>query len=295
MDPARAAVRVDSREPAAIGRRARLELVFRRRGDRTVLAHAYAEPPFHVGRLVDAGSFAHLVIVCSGPGVFAGDQFEQRVRVERGARVLLVSQSALQVHPSGMASPPACLDCSYEVDRNSVLDCFWDPLIPFAGARLRQRIALRVAAGGELFWSDAMMSGRAARGETWCFESMEHELRLTCRGSLQYLERYTLVPGAGSPSRPWVMGRANYLGTTIFYSPGATNGASLNQRARSASDVAEAAQHEILSIGDVQGGVDLLGPELIVARLMSRRGPPFAAARSRLRATLGRPEFRRAV
>jgi urease accessory protein UreH len=96
---------VDSRSLSDIGRVARLDLVFAFRRGRTVLAHAYAEPPFRVGRLLDAGSIAHLILVCSGPGIFTGDRLEQRVRVERGARVLLVSQAALQLHPAAACSP----------------------------------------------------------------------------------------------------------------------------------------------------------------------------------------------
>ena len=76
-----------------------MELVFACRRGRTVLAHAYAEPPLRVGRLLDTGPIAQMILVCCGPGVFAGDRLEQRVRVEPGARVLLVSQAALQVHP----------------------------------------------------------------------------------------------------------------------------------------------------------------------------------------------------
>ena len=59
---ARAAVRsmsdpaVDRRDAGEVGRHARLELVFAVRGGRTVLAHAYAEPPFRVGRVVRGGA-----------------------------------------------------------------------------------------------------------------------------------------------------------------------------------------------------------------------------------------------
>jgi urease accessory protein len=173
-----------------------MELVFAYRRGRTVLAHAYAEPPLRVGRLLDAGPIAQMILVCGGPGVFAGDRLEQRVRVEPGARVLLISQAALQVHP-GEATDPAALDSSYDVAPDGTLDCFWDPLIPFAGSRLRQRIALRVAEGGQLFWSDALMSGRAARGESWRFESIHHELRALALAAHRSATRCRRAPPAG--------------------------------------------------------------------------------------------------
>jgi urease accessory protein len=257
-----------------------MELVFACRRGRTVLAHAYAEPPLRVGRLFDTGPIAQMILVCCGPGIFAGDRLEQRVRVERGARVLLVSQAALQVHP-GEAASPAALDSFYDIEHGAMLDCFWDPLIPFAGSRLRQRIDVRVAEGGQLFWSDALMSGRVARGEAWHFDTLDHELRASVGGSLKYLERYALTPRSRDPLHPWRAARASYVGTTIVYADAAT-------AAR-----AEEAQERLGSIEGLRAGVDCPAPHLLVARLLAERGPQFVSARTVLRDVFDRPAFRR--
>jgi urease accessory protein UreH len=201
--------------------------------------------------------------------------------VERGASVLLVSQAALQVHPSA-AADPASLDSSYDVDDEATLDCFWDPLIPFAGARVRQRTEIRIAGTGQLFWSDALMSGRASRGEAWRFETLDHELRASIDGSLAYLERYALAPASRAVTHAWSAHRANYAGTTIVYAPAAT-------AAR-----AEEAQLRLGAIDGVRVGVDCLAPHLIVGRLLAETGPPFAAARAAWRGAFARPSLRRA-
>ena len=266
----------DTRATSDVGRVARLDLVFACRRGRTVLAHGYAEPPFRIGRLLDVGPIAQMILTCSGPGVFAGDRLQQRVRVERGARVLLVSQAALQLHPTA-AADPAWLDSHYEIEDDASLDCFWDPLIPFAGARLTQRIDVAIAAGGELGWSDALMSGRAGRGERWGFSSLNHQLRATVAGSLVYLERYDLAPAARGVTQAWTADRANYLGTTIVRSPVAT------------ALRAEAAHHRLRAIDGVQAGVDCLEPRLVVGRLLAESGPPFASARTVLREMFERP------
>jgi len=72
--------------------------------------------------------------------------------------VTLTSQSALQVHPSpdGITH----LQSSYHVDDGAHLHCHWHPLIPFADARIDQRIDVNIAGGGYLYWSDALMSCR---------------------------------------------------------------------------------------------------------------------------------------
>ena len=52
---------------ADVGRHARLELAFECRGGRTVLAHAYAEPPLRIGRTFDVDGAAYVILVAPGP------------------------------------------------------------------------------------------------------------------------------------------------------------------------------------------------------------------------------------
>jgi len=270
----------DVRPAAAIGREARLELVFESRRGRTVLAHAYAEPPFRVGRVYHAGGAAQLILGCTGPGVFAGDALRQDVRAARGARVVLLSQSALQIHPAA-AELPASIDHTYVVDDDAELQCQWDAVIPFAGARLVQRFAIDVAASGRLYWGDALMAGRVRRGEAWQFESLAHELRLRTCGALTYLERYTLVPArrrfdsprksgrlaqGGAVEQTWAAGRARYAATALVHHPRAT-----------------AAAAEVLQSAMTSGavaGVDLIAPQTIVGRIIAADGAAFSRARS---------------
>jgi urease accessory protein UreH len=210
-----------------------------------------------------------MIIVCSGPGVFAGDYLQQSVRVEPGACVLLGSQSALQAHPG--AGADARLHHRYVVADEGELHCHWDPLIPFANARLAHRVELDVAGGSRLYWSDALMSGRWARGEDWLFSELAHELHLRVDGSLKYLERYRLAPEQRDVTSGPIAGAARYLGTTLVHHAAATAGA------------AEALQNELDRMTDVRGGVDLVAPNVIAARLLGRHGARFRAARAALR------------
>jgi urease accessory protein len=261
----------DSRAPAAIGREARLELVFERRRGRTIIAHAYAEPPYRVGQSFAIDDAAYVIIVCAGPGVFGGDHLRQSIRVERGARVVLTSQSALQVHP-GAAS--AIVRHEYAVDDDAELHCHWDAVIPFAAAALVQHFDLALHPGGRLYWSDALMSGRASRGEAWRFHELAHTLRLRIGGALKYLERYRLSPADGSISRRWIADSSNYFATTLIHHPRAT------------SDEAETLQRRLETLTAARAAVDLLEPQLMIARVMTSEGPAFAAARAAIRSSV---------
>lgn len=269
--------RSDVRSPSAIGRAARLDLVFAVRGGRTTLAHAYAEPPFRIGRAFAIDTAAYVIVVCSGPGVFAGDTLEQSVRVERGARAVITSQSALQIHPAPAErladSPGAIIRQRYHVAEGAELHCHWDPVIPFAGATLVQQFDIDLHPTSRFYWSDALMSGRARRGEAWRFRALAHELRVrVCDapgGSLKYLERYHLMPEERGVTRPWIAGDAHYFATTLVHHRRLTPAA------------VEALHRQVWSGAHV--AVDLVEPPLMVARAMASDGAAFAAARADIR------------
>jgi urease accessory protein len=261
----------------------RLELTFERRGAKTVLARSYAEPPFRVGPAFDVDGAAYVIVVCTGPGVFGGDDLRQSIHVGRGARVVLTSQSALQVHPA-MDGATATIRQDIRIEGDGELVAEWDPVIPFAESRLDQRIAIDVAAGARLFWSDALMSGRAGRGESWRFASLAHELRLRIGGALAYLERYRLDADR-RPARPWRAGRADYTGTVLVAHPDAT------------SDAASRLQATLHAIGGLSSSaaVDSVQAGLLVARLLSASGPQFTAVREAARIHVLESVFLRAA
>lgn len=260
-------VSIDRRTIPEVGRSARLELVFTRREGQTVLAHGYAEPPLRVGRWFPEGGAAHMVLATSAPGVFGGDSVEQTITVEPDADVRLVSQSALQVHPSTDGSV-ARLKSSYHVAEGGRLHCRWDPVIPFSGARFDQRIEIQLAAGARFYWSDALMSGRLARGERWQFAALAHELKVFRGKQLQYLERYRIAPGDGvSCRRTWVAGEAGYFGTTLVARPVTVGDA-------------ERLHAELVALPGVQAAADVLNDGLLVVRLMASSGVAFRDARA---------------
>jgi urease accessory protein len=255
-----------------IGRHARLELAFERRRGRTVLAHSYAEPPFRVARTFDLDGAAYVILVCAGPGVFGGDALTTSVHVGRGARVVLASQAALQAHPSSSGgSAAAVLRHSYTVDDDGELHCEWDPLIPFAGARVDQQFDIRIAASARLYWSDAVMAGRVGRGEAWQFTSLAHELSLRIGARVAYLERYAIAPVDRAVERTWVAGGCTHFANGVIAHPGATR------------ETVERLQAHLGAAAGVVAGVDLVEPSLAAARIMASNGASFGTARASYR------------
>ena len=260
----------DERLPSVVGRHARLDLDFVYRNGRTVLAQAYAEPPFRVGRWFAEADGLHMILTSSAPGVFGHDHLQQIVRVGCGARVRLTSQSAMQVHPSP-DSATAHVQSSFHVEDGAQLHCDWHPLIPFEEARIDQRIDVNIAGGGCLYWSDALMSGRHARGERWTFASLAHEIAVSRDGSLEYLERYRIQSNELAVSRSWAAGDASYLGTTLV------SGRSIEP------GVAERLHAELGHLAGVRAAADRLDDRVLLVRLLSVSGTAFHEARRRIR------------
>lgn len=263
----------DDRLPADVGRRARLELVFGFRDGRTVLVDSYAEPPLRVGRCFENGRALHLILASSAPGIFGGDAIRQTIRLEPGAIVTLTSQSATQLHPAHSGAV-AAIESRYDVADGAELTCNWDPMIPFAGACIDQRIDINVARGGRLSWSDAMMGGRAGRGERWQFRVFDHELRLLRGGTLSYLERYRLDPSSACLSHPWAAADAEYVGTLVRAGHG------------DGSAVADLIHTTLAGIEEVRGSADVLDDDLLLVRIAATSGVAFRRARQALAGTL---------
>ena len=260
----------DQRSLSVVGRHARLDLVFLHRHGRTVLVEAYAEPPFRVGRCFPEGEGVHMILASSAPGAFGRDHLQQIVRIGSGAQVRLTSQAAMQVHPSPDAAT-AYLRSSYRVEDGARLHCDWHPLIPFAEARVDQRIDVSIDGDGNLYWSDAWMSGRQARGERWQFATLAHEIAVSREGSLEYLERYRIEPNEVDVSRPWVAGDASYLATILMTGRPIAPG------------VAERLHVELGRLAGVRVAADRLDDRVLLVRLLSDLAPAFHEARRLIR------------
>ncbi len=210
-----------------------------------------------------------MIMASSSPGVFGGDWLQQVIRVGPGAHVRLTSQSALQVHATPAAAV-ARITNTYHVEERARLHCHWDPLIPFADARLDQHFETHIAGTGSLYWSDALMTGRHACGERWRFAALAHELKVFRAGTLEYLERYRIEPHDARVTERWAASDTSYLGTAF------ASGIDVDEGA------AERLHAELTAIEGVSAAVERLERRMLLVRLMGQSGPPFHAARARV-------------
>ncbi|PYS29390.1 MAG: hypothetical protein DMG11_09140 [Acidobacteria bacterium] len=259
-----------------VGRRGRLNLIFSSRRGRTVIRDAYCEIPFKITRLHDSQSpeIAHLILMHSTAGLFGGDTTECTIHVESGARILITQQSATKAHPSG--GRRAIQTNRIRVEAGGELHIYYDPVIPFSGARVCQSTFIDVDEGARLYFWEGLMAGRIGRGEIWQFDEFSSETSLRLNGRPLYLDRFRLVPNDCPPSSEWMMGSARYLATGLCFD-------------EHASDFAERLH---LLLPSARAGIDTPAPGLAVARIVAVHGPEFHGYRSAF-ASLLNPEKRR--
>jgi urease accessory protein len=247
-----------------VGRRGRLNLIFGFRHGRTVIRDAYCEIPFKITRLHHShlSGIAHLILMHSTAGLFGGDTTECTIHVESGARILITQQSATKAHPS--CGRRAVQTNRIRVEAGGELHIYYDPVIPFSGARVCQTTCIDVEPGARLRFWESLMAGRIGRGEVWQFQEFSSETSLCVNGRPIHLDRFRLMPNENPPNTEWIMGNARYLATGLYFD-------------QCAGDFAERV-HMLLP--DAGVGIDTPTAGLAVARIVAARGPEFHRYRS---------------
>jgi urease accessory protein len=248
-----------------VGRRGRFDITIGLRNGQTAILDSYCEVPFKITRLqhTDLAGMPHLILMQSTAGLFSGDTIECAITVRSGARVLVTQQSATKAHPPAPQAPglPAVQTHSIHVESGAELRLYFDPVIPFAGARVEQRVTIDLEAGARLHFWEALMAGRIARGESWKFDEVSSETRLSIDGRLRYVDRYCLTPAKASVETRWSMRDAQYLGA----------GLCVHESAETFADELHGALPN--------AGVDTPAPHMLVARVAESDGVQFHRSR----------------
>jgi urease accessory protein len=150
------------------------------------------------------------------------------------------------------------------VEAGGELRIYYDPLIPFRGARVCQTTSIDVDPGARLHFWEGLMAGRIGRGEIWQFDEFSSETRLRVNGQLLYLDRFRLAQNQDPANSEWRMGNARYLATGLCFD-------------EHASRFAERLHQRLPGAGI---GIDVPAPGLAVVRIVAVHGPEFHRYRS---------------
>ena len=151
---------------------------------RTLLLTARAESPLRFLRPTFPGTTsATICLVTFGGGLVGGDEVELDIEVERGATLVVFTQSSTKVF---RGTSRQLLRAKVE----GTLVVLPDPVSAFAGARYTQRIDVALAGEGACVVLDGFTSGRAAFGDRWAMTTLD--LRTTVTYGARMLLRDSL-------------------------------------------------------------------------------------------------------
>jgi urease accessory protein len=160
----------------------------------TVLAHAHVRAPLKVVRPFTLEDGRVLVqILHLGPGLCAGDQYRIAVRVRRGARAVVIMQSASRV----LGMPPgahALQHVELHVDAGGHLEYYPGLTIPFLESSFVQRIDIVAAPDSRVGILETWNTGRSMRGEHLAFRRVSSRTTISIHGEIAYADAIELDP-----------------------------------------------------------------------------------------------------
>ena len=183
---------------------------------RTRLRHSRQFPPLRVVRPFDlphGGALVHLHNVSGG--VLGGDQLENEIRLEGGARVQVTTTGSTRIYrhrPEGLSAQQVT---RYHVGSGALLEVLPDSLIPYAGSRYRQVTSYQLDPSAGLLAWELVTPGREAHGERFAYDSLELQTTI-CAGAVPLaIERMLLQPALRPLDSPLRLGRYGSFAT--FY------------------------------------------------------------------------------
>ena len=208
----------------APGKHGVLDMVFERRGDRSVLAHLYRQAPLLAQQALYwdehlPGLPCVYVITTSGC-VVQGDRFDVAVAVGADAMAHVTTQSATKIHRMDT-------DCGLQSQRlgladNSYLELLPGPVIPHRQSRFVTSTQVTIAESATLFCAEMLQPGRKYHGAGEIFEFDLYSSALTATrpdGTPLFTERFVVEPLLHPIGRAGVMGRFDVVANAFLITP----------------------------------------------------------------------------
>ena len=137
-----------------------------------------------------------LQILNVGPGIMAGDSFELSLRVERGAKVVIISQSATKLHTMPAGSARQTLKVI--VEAGGELEYYPGLVIPYRDAEFVQTTDVVLQQGARFGMLERLSAGRVAFGEAFSFRRLSNRLKIRREERLVYADGLELSTHAAS-------------------------------------------------------------------------------------------------
>jgi len=162
-----------------------------------------------------AGAPPEAVLINTAGGLTGGDRMSAEVTAGGGCRALVTTQACEKIYRAsdGIAEVEAHLTA----EEGSRLDWLPQETILFDGARLKRRLLADLAPGATLLAAEAVIFGRAARGEVMRTGAFSDRWRIRRQGRLVFADDLRFDWASGDPlGRPATLAGAGAMATILL-------------------------------------------------------------------------------
>jgi urease accessory protein len=193
-----------------------LELVFEKRGDRTVLVHDFQRTPLQIVRPFELEpGVLTAIIINPTAGVMAGDSYRIAVTLREGARVVLLTQSATKIHRMDVGLE-ARQEIEFNVASGARLEYYPERTIPFADSDFSQVLRANLESGAEFALLESWTTGRVLHGERLAFRRYASRTEIRVNKKLEYLDAFSLEPARMNLNVLGALEHHDYVASGVF-------------------------------------------------------------------------------
>jgi urease accessory protein len=206
-------------QPSHQRSRGRLELDYHRHEGRTVLGGLYQSPPMRaLFPDPEADEAPICALVNTAGGLAGGDRVDIALSLGPGARASFSTPAAEKIYRS--LGPATEISVNLQAGPGAVFEWIPQETILFEGARLDRRLSADIAEDASLLLAEALVFGRAARGETWRRGALQDFWRITRGGKLLWADGLSLGDDiAADFADPFGLANAEALGSLVLAGP----------------------------------------------------------------------------
>lgn len=175
----------------------------RNRAKQTVIASQYTAYPLRMSPVLRLDNknrdHAYLYLMNTSPGLLAGDELNIKLTMAEDTNLYFTDQAATKVHPMPQVDTIARVNNEIELAANATLEFIPEPLILYQDAALEQTTRIKLHPTARLFFSEIILPGRLARGESYQFRYYLNRLRVSSLAGEVYCQEAMRLEGKFNP------------------------------------------------------------------------------------------------
>jgi urease accessory protein len=186
---------------------------------KTVVKEQYSKIPLFTQRALyleeSLPSMAYIYIMSPSGGILQGDRYRMDIVLKKKACAHITTQGATRVYR--MERNYATQIVNVVVDDGCYLEFVPDQIIPFRDSRFYQTLNLKVHDNGTMIYSEMIVPGRVARGESFQYDICYMKaLAKNQKGVLRFIDIAILEPKKRNMNTLGILGTFDVVGSTYI-------------------------------------------------------------------------------